>query len=206
MGSMGSVARRQVLRDLWLARGRTAVLVVAMAVSLTAVGAVLGAYGILAREMPRSFRSSRPAASTLVLDRGVDPSLLDAVRRRPGVAEAERRGMVFARVEVAPDTWAPLRLFVVEDFEAMRLETVTPIEGAWPPPAGAMLLERTSVPLLAARVGATMTVSPEGGRARAVWVAGVVFDGGVAPAWQEQTALGYVTPATLEWLGEPADL
>ena len=28
----------------------------------------------------------------------------------------------------------------------------------------------------------------------------------VAPAWQEQTALGYVTPATLSWLGDPANL
>src|SRR5262245_57520784 len=70
---MGRVAWRKVLRDLWLARGRTAVLVVAMAVSLTVVGAVLGAYGILTREMPRSFQSARPASATLVLDRGIDP-------------------------------------------------------------------------------------------------------------------------------------
>src|SRR5262249_61847903 len=159
---MGRVARRKVLRDLWLARGRTAVLVVAMAVSLTAVGAVLGAHGILAREMPRGFLSSSPASATLVVDRGVDASLLDAVRRRPGIADAERRGMAFARVEVAPDTWLPLRLFVVEDFDAMRVETVTRLEGAWPPPAGTMLVERTSRELLAKQVGASMLVSPEG--------------------------------------------
>jgi putative ABC transport system permease protein len=203
---VGSVARRKVLRDLWLARGRTAVLVFAMAVSLTTVGAILGAYGVLAREMPRSFLSSHPASATLVMHDGVDPGLLEAVRRRPGIADAERRGMVFARVEVAPDTWLPLRLFVVEDFDAMRIETVTPVEGAWPPPAGALLLERTSRDLLSTRVGASMMVSPEGGRVRPLQVAGVVFDAGVAPAWQEQTALGYVTPATLSWLGSSADL
>ncbi len=27
---------------------------------------------------------------------------------------------------------------------------------------------------------------------------------GLAPAWQEQTVYGYVTPATLAWLGESA--
>src|SRR5262249_32617529 len=99
---MGRIARRKVQRDLWLARGRTAVLVFAMAVSLTTIGAILGAYGALAREMPRSFLSSRPASATLVVHDGVEPALLEAVRRRPGIADAERRGMVFARVEVAP--------------------------------------------------------------------------------------------------------
>src|SRR5262249_51382573 len=198
---MGRVARRKVLRDLWLARGRTAVLVVAMAVSLTAVGAVLGGYGILAREMSRSFLSSSPASATLVVDRGVDASLLDAVRRRPGIADAERRAMVRARVEVAPDSRLPLTLFVVEDFDDMRIETVTRVEGAWPPPAGAMLLDRSSVPLLNTRVGAAMMVSTANGRPRTVQVAGVVFDPGVAPAWQEQSGYAYVTPATLSWLG-----
>src|SRR5262245_9225266 len=176
---MGRLAWRKVLRDLWLARGRLAVLVIATAVSLTTVGAVLGAYGILTREMPRSFQGARPASATLVLDRGIDPSLLDAVRRRPGIADADRRAMVRARVEVAPDTWLPLTLFVVDDFDAMRLETVKRLEGAWPPPAGAMLLDRVSMSLLSTRVGATLRVSPQGGQLRPVQVAGVVFDGGV---------------------------
>src|SRR5262249_29713892 len=64
----GRVARRKVLRDLWLARGRMAVLVLAVALSLGVVAAVLGAYAILAREMPRSFLASSPASATLVLD------------------------------------------------------------------------------------------------------------------------------------------
>jgi putative ABC transport system permease protein len=203
---MGRIARRKVLRDLWLARGRTAVLVVAMAVSLIAVGAVLSAYGILAREMPRSFLSSSPASATLVVHGSVDPALLDAIRRRPEIADAERRAMVRARIEVAADRWLPLTLFVVEDFDAMRVETVTPVEGAWPPPAGTMLLDRTSVPVLNTRVGAEMVVSTPNGQPRAVQVAGVVVDPGVAPAWQEQAGFGYITPATLAWLGEPADL
>src|SRR5262245_4096658 len=204
--SVGRVARRKVLRDLWLARGRMAVLVLAVAFSLGVVAAVLGAYAILAREMPRSFLASSPASATLVLDRAVDAALVDAVRVRPGVAAAERGGMVIARVEVAPDRWLPLKLFVVDDVDALALETIRPVEGAGTPPTGAMLVERTSVPLLGARVGATLTVSAEGGRPRPVQVAGVAFDGGVAPAWQEQTALGYVTSATLAGLGDPADL
>ena len=203
---MGSIAWRKVLRDLWLTRGRVAVLVIAIAVSLTAVGAVLGAYSILSREMPRSFLSSHPASATLVLDRGVDASLLDAVRQRPGIADADRRATVRARVEVAPGTWLPLTLFVVEDFDDMRIETISRIDGAWPPPTGAMLLDRGSMSFLNSQIGASMMVATANGRPRATEVVGVVFDAGVAPVWQDQFGLGYVTPATLSWLGESADL
>jgi len=203
---VGKVARRKVLRDLWLARGRATVLVIAVAFSLVAVGAVLGAYAILTREMPCSFLSARPASATLVVHGEITPDVLDAVRRRPDIAEADRRALVNARIEIAPDTWIPLRVFVVDDFEAARVETVTPLEGAWPPPAGTMLLDRTSMPLLKTAVGATLTVSTANGRPRPVQVTGVVFDGGVAPAWQEQTGSVYITPATLAMLGEPADL
>src|SRR5215510_921812 len=159
--SVGRVARRKVLRDLWLARGRMAVLVLAVAFSLGVVAAVLGAYAILAREMPRSFLASSPASATLVLDRAVDAALVDAVRVRPGVAAAERGGMVFARVEVAPDRWLPLRLF---DVDALAVEKIRPVGGARTPPTGAMLVERTSMPLIGTRVGAMLTVSAEGGR------------------------------------------
>jgi putative ABC transport system permease protein len=203
---VGKVALRKVLRDLWLARGRTAVLVVATALSLVAVGAVLGAYAILTREMPRSFLSSNPASATLVVDGGITSPMVDAVRQRPNIADADRRGFVRARAEIAPDTWMPLRVFVDDDFAAARVETIAPIEGAWPPPDGSMLLDRTSMPLLETPVGATMTVSTANGRPSPVQIAGVVFDGGVAPAWQERTGSAYVTPATLAMLGEPADL
>ena len=33
---------------------------------------------------------------------------------------------------MSPDTWLPLSLFVAEDFDAMRIETVTPVDGVWP--------------------------------------------------------------------------
>jgi putative ABC transport system permease protein len=229
MPPRGSIAWRKVRRDLWLARGRVMLLVVAVALSLTAVGAVLGAYGILVREMPRSFLSTHPASATFEMAQGVDPTLLAAVRRQLGVADAELRAMVRARVEVGPDRRLPLSLFVVEDFDAMRVETVSRLGGAsraqtvpgpqtsggpgnpgarepWPPATGAMLLDRSSAALLNAQIGATMTVSTANGVPRSVQVAGVVFDGGVAPAWQEQTGYAYITPATLAWLGDPPEL
>jgi putative ABC transport system permease protein len=203
---MGRVAWRKVRRDLWLTRGRTALLIATVAVSLTSLGTVLGAYAIVSREMRPSYLSTNPAAATVVLDRGADADLLAAVRQRPDIAGAEARAMVRARVEIAPDAWLPLDLFVVPDFDAMRIETFAREEGAWPPPTGAMLLERTALPVLNAEVGRELTVQTPNSPARSVRVAGVVRDPGLAPAWQEQTGYAYITPETLAWLGESGGL
>jgi putative ABC transport system permease protein len=203
---MASIALRKVGRDLCLARGRSLTMIVATSVSIIALGGVLVAYGILAREMPRSFLETNPASATLVMAHGIDDALLAAVRARPGIADAQARTMVQARVEVAADRWLPLKLFVVEDFGDMRIETLTRLQGAWPPPTGTLLVERTALPLLNTADGASLNVQSPQGEPRPMRVSGVVSDAALAPAWQEQMGYAYITPATLAWLGETPDL
>ena len=52
---MGSLLAIKVGRDLWLARGRALTMIVAIGVSIVALGTVLGAYSVLSREMAPSF-------------------------------------------------------------------------------------------------------------------------------------------------------
>jgi putative ABC transport system permease protein len=92
---------------------------------------------------------------------------------------------------------------VVDDFDALRLNTFRRASGAWPPPTGAMLVERTAVGLLGVDEGSAVLVKTPHGQPRPVTVAGIVHDAGVAPAWQEQKGYGYLTRATLAALGEP---
>src|SRR6266540_6583800 len=130
---MRSPRWQKLLRDLWLTRGRTALMVVAIAVSLFGVGTVLSGYAILTPEISRNYLGTNPASATIELDR-VDEALLAAVRARPGIAAAEARETLTARVQVGPDQWRPLLLFVVPDFNAMRVSTFQREAGAWPPP------------------------------------------------------------------------
>jgi len=196
---------RKLWQDVRSERGRIAIMVTAIAVSLMGIGAVLGAYAILMREMPRNYLSSRPASAALELGSDVEPALLDAVRRRPGIADAEAGEIVLARARVGED-WKPILLFVVDDFRAQRLNTFSSEQGAWPPPTGTMLLERSALAVLEAKPGDSITVKTPNGAARAMPVTGVVHDLGLAPAWQEGEGYAYVTRATLALLGEPAEL
>jgi putative ABC transport system permease protein len=195
----------KLLRDVRAERGRVALMVAAVAVSLAAVGAVLGARAILTREMAGAYLGTRPADATLELAGDVTPATVAAVRALPGVAEAEAREVVVARARVG-EGWRRLLLFVVDDFGDLRLNRFRPVRGAWPPPDGAMLIERSAAGMLEADLGGRVLVKPPTGPVRAVEVAGVVHDPGLAPAWQERSGYGYVSRATLAALGEPPAL
>src|SRR5215208_6954957 len=177
---MRSPRWQKLLRDLWLTRGRTAMMVIAIAVSLFGIGAVLSAYAILTPEISRNYLGTHPAGATLELDR-VDDALLAAVKARPGIADAEARETLVARVQIGPDQWRPLLLFVVTDFDAMRISTFQREEGAWPPPDGAMLLERTALPMLNAQLGDRVVVKTPHGVPQALAISGVVYDPSLAP-------------------------
>lgn len=192
---------QKLWRDLWLTRGRMAMMVVAIAVSIFGVGTVLSSYTILTREISRNYLGTNPPSATLELDQ-VDGALVETVRQRPGVADVEARSSLMARVKVGPDEWRPLLLFVVKDFNAMRIARFRPDGGAWPPPTGTMLVERTALEMINARRGDTVTVKSSSGPRHQVAISGIVHDPGLAPAWQERMGYGYITPATLAWLGE----
>lgn len=199
------VRSRKIVRDIALAPGRTVAMVVAVAVGGVAVGSSLGAYAVLSREIQRSYLETVPASATLQLEERTTASLVEAVRNHPGVAEADARATILAQVDVGA-TRHPMLLFAVDDFDDMRVALVFPEIGAREPPLGTMLVERSALCVLAARMGDAPLVSMPGGGSRHLAISGVVHDPGLAPAWMEQAGYGYITPETLVWLGATSGL
>ncbi len=132
----------KLLRDIWTARGRMALMTAAIATSLFAVGAILSTYTILTREISRNYLGTIPASATLELDKTAE-SVVELIRAQPGIERAEARASILSRIQIQPGVWQPLLLFVIKDFNAMNLATFRPEAGAWPPPEGTILLERT---------------------------------------------------------------
>ena len=122
---MSSPRWKKLLRDLQATQGRMVMIVVAIAVSIFGVGTILSAYTILTREISRNYLGTNPASAFLELDR-VDDALVEAVRQQPNIAEAEAGSWVVARVEAKPNEWLPLLLFVIKDFNTMRINTFLP--------------------------------------------------------------------------------
>jgi putative ABC transport system permease protein len=196
---------RKLVGDVRSASGRFLMLAVALAVSNLVVAMIFSDYAILRREMPRNYLGSQPASAQFVLDR-IDDDLLREVRNQPGIAAAEAAATNSSRIQIGADEWLPLRLFVVPDFVHLQINRFDAESGAWPPATGAMLVERTALPLTRAQLGDGVAVQTQGKRFGRLQIAGTVHDPGLAPAWQEQTVYGYVTPQTLAALGEDATL
>lgn len=195
----------KLVRDVWITKGRIAMMVLAIAAGVFALTTILSAYTILNREVSGNYLSTNPASATLELDQ-IDDALLASVRSQSGIAAAEARATLRARIATADQAWLPLTLFVVQDFKAMQVSSFQSESGAWPPPEGTLLLEREALKLLRAKSGQPTRIKTLDGMTHALTISGVVHDPSLAPAWQEQTAYGYITPATLKTLGESGNL
>ena len=114
-----------------------------------------------------------------------------------------------AASEVKPETedptppaeWRDIRVVAIADFDRMRLSRLSRDSGAWPPDKGEVLLDRGALDYVGLEVGEALEVEAAGGRMRSLRIVGIVHDRARASAVLEQSAAGYVSAETMEWLG-----
>lgn len=192
---------RKIVGDVVQNQGRIAMMLVSIAVGAFTVAAISTAYIILEREINRGYLATNPPSALFDVDR-LDDKMIAIVKNQDGIQFAEASGRQWSRIEVRPNEWLPLLLFVSPDFRAQHIGTVNLEAGNWPENATGIVIERTALPLAQSVLGGTINVQTPNGTPHWLTVTGVVHDAGVAPAWQQQTVYGYITPATLQLLGE----
>ena len=198
---MMSAYRQKVIRDFWQERTRTVFVVLAIAIGISAFLAVLASYAILTRELDNGYLETNPASATLRTDK-LDDELVAAVAASKSVSDAEARRTLTGRIKVGPVEWRNLTLFVVKDFGNIRVSTLKPQQGAWPPAPGEILIERDAVQVARARIGDSVTIKTARGNERTLRFSGTVKDVGQAQARMENAVYGYVNLDTLSLLGE----
>jgi putative ABC transport system permease protein len=194
---------RKVIRDFWRERTRAALVVLAIAVGLASCVAVLSTYAILRRELNRGYLATNPASAVIVTE-SVDDSLIASTIARDDVADADARRVVGGRIRAADGSWRRLMLFVIRDFQRLRISTITPEAGAWPPAAGELLIERDAFQVVRLHVGDVAIIETKEGGERTLRVAGRVHDAGQAQARMENMVYGYISAETLAAIGAPA--
>lgn len=194
---------RKAIRDIWRERTRASLVVLAIAIGLAGFVAVLSTYAILQRELNRGYLETDPPSGVIVTD-GIDDGLIAATAARDDIDDADLRRVISGRLQAKDGSWRRLTLFIIRDFARLRIGTIAPEGGAWPPGRGEVLIERDAFQVADLRVGDVVTIETKSGGRHTVRVAGRVHDVGQAQARMENTVYGYVAPETTAVIGSPA--
>ena len=193
----------KVVHDLFGNKTRTLLIVLSMAVGLFAIGIILSARTILSNGLASSFAAIDPSSGTVRTVELFDENFIQSVRSMTEVQEADARRNIAARVEVAPGEWKNISLFVIADYDNIRVNKVSSQSGAWPPPEHEILIERAALQVIDAHEGDTIRIKLPNDMQREMRVAGIAYDPAQLPAQIDGTPYGYITFDTVEWLGEP---
>jgi len=191
----------KIIRDLTTDGLKNSMLALAIALGIFGVGAILGGYGVIKREMRQNYMGTAPASATIELEQDIPDSLLDSINVMPGVRRAERLATITGRMKIT-GKWYPVLLFVVDDFAHKQINKITHLSGNPTPSPGTMLVERTALTVMHAKEGESIIIKTPNGKPTGIVISGTVHDAGLAPAWQEQTGYGYITGETSHRLGE----
>ncbi len=191
---------RKITGDLLKSRGRALLTVFAMMLGVLGVGVVAFAFSILTREIDVNYMRTNPASASIFVE-NVNDEIVQKIKQRQDIADAEVRGFFKGRISMGRDQWKGLWLFAIPDFENMNFHLVFDEKAQGAPGKGEIYVENVALGVARAKVGESRTVVIPGFSPQKVRISGTIFDPGEAPAWMENTVYGYCTPETLAMVG-----
>lgn len=193
---------RKILRDLWTNKTRTILVVLSIAVGVAAIGMVAGTYSIITRELPGAYALVNPASANL-FTAPFDDEVLRIIRNLGILREAEGRYTLRVSMQTGPKSERDIILNVISDFNDIQIDKVYSQSGAWPPAKGEILIERSALALLNAKLGDTITVTAPNGRERSLKISGLTHDLTIPSGTFTNQVNGYITFDTLDLLNYP---
>ncbi|MCJ7433106.1 MAG: ABC transporter permease [Anaerolineales bacterium] len=193
----------KVVNDLFGNKTRTLLIVLSMSVGLFALGIILSARTILSEGLAESFAAINPSSGTVRTIELFEEDFIESVRSMKDVQEADARRNVSARVQTKSGEWKNLTVFVVADYDDIRVNKVALQSGAWPPPKREILIERAALSVIEAQIDDVVLARFPNDVERRIRIAGTAYDPAQLPAQIDGTPYGYITFDTLKWFGEP---
>ncbi|MCB0182929.1 MAG: hypothetical protein KDE31_01625, partial [Caldilineaceae bacterium] len=136
---------RKVVRDLWSNKTRTILVLLSIAVGVTAIGMVLGAQGIVDRNLPEAYAAVHPSDGLIFCITTFDDDMIKAIEAMPEIESAEGRRFVNVRFLDQAGNWYNMQLNAIPNYEEMDINIVYGETGAFPPPHQSLLIERASL-------------------------------------------------------------
>ena len=191
---------QKIIGDLKTNKLRTLLVILSIAIGVFAIGTVIGANDMIAREMTASWKNITPPSGTIYTEE-FEPGTVDAIKSMRNITEAEGRRTISIRAKQGENAWQTIDVTVIPDFKDIRIAKIKPLEGAWPPPDNAILIDQSSLAILNKKIGDNLEVETNDGKHKRLNIAGTVLDIFHSPSFFSGKVYGYITLDTLENLG-----
>lgn len=189
----------KTFRDLWVFKGRTALVVISIAVGVFALGAIMAARIVIADDLDSSYAARNPAHAIMYLAPFEGTDLVNAVSNMRGVERAEARRTINVELLNGEGEWVDMELVVLPSYHSQTIDIITPEEGAWPPRRREVIIERSSLEWAGTNIGDTIQIETRDSVPYQLKVVGTAHDMERISADFESQAVGYISVETLEW-------
>ena len=194
---------RKVFLDLFENKGRTALVVLSIAVGVFSIGVIAGTYVIISNDMSVTYAANNPANIEVRMD-DFDDDLLTTIRNMRGIADAEGRRVFNMRVrEMESEQWTTLDIIALDDFEENKVNLLNLIEGKPEPEKDEVILERDALDDLDVQIGQDLVFELHDGTSKSLRVVGIVQDPATGADDFLAPPFGYITMDTLLTLRQP---
>ena len=210
----------KIIRDLWENKQRSLLVIITLAIGLSAVGMIHNTVRMLKRDLYGQFAERNPAGVVLY----VSPFPEELARDVQGLREVERaeaRRVTSAFVTDRSGQRHSMQLVAAPDYSEIQINQLgydqpfAPPDSPAPPvspapPLRGVLVERSTATGLGLKAGDLLEIEMEGGsgdsakRHYQLAVSGIVHDMSREPYSISGEALGYVSLPTLAWMGQGA--
>lgn len=192
---------KKVLRDLLGNKGRTLLVVLAIAVGVFAFGSVFITQELLLKNIDDAYIKSNPSNITLSLSQ-FDDSLVSWVKTQKNVVDAQGYSSQTAKFE-KEDKEILLTLISYPNYLNIHLDHLIPLRGSWPPEKGEVVLERNSYVMGKMNLGQNINIKNFQDKKNNLMLMGEVYGNSVIPYMFTQQMTGYISWDSLAFLGYP---
>lgn len=191
----------KILHDIWDNKARSLLVILTLTIGIGAVGMIFNTVRLLKRDLYGGYTLTNPASvniSVFLFPKELAKAV-DALRE---VERAEAIREVNATIWEADGASHDLRLLSFPDYQDIQINRFSVDTGKNEPALREILIERNTARNLKISIGDSISIEKENGEKFNLVAAGIVHDMSTPHYSFSGTALGYVSEATMEWMGE----
>ncbi len=123
----------KIIRDLWVYKGRTIMVILIIGINSIAIGMIVGTRNLVIPAMQDIWRRINPAMINLFLTPGITDDELITLGKMDGIAEIEGYNSATVEWRLSPDQeWKVGSVTARSDYNDQNMNQLELIEGVWP--------------------------------------------------------------------------